>query len=64
MWTLRTATVGTASTSGEISALKLCLDRDVAAGVGNSFHIILTLITMIFSKNILINAINYFHAAV
>ena len=54
MWTLRTATVGTASTSGEISALKLCLDRDVAAGVGNSLHIILTLMTMIlFSKNIL-----------
>ena len=48
MWTLRTATVGTASTSGEISALKLCLDRDVAAGVGSNFRIILTLITMIY----------------
>ena len=47
-WTLRTAVVGTTSTSGEISALKLCLQSDVAAGVGNNFRIPFTLITMIY----------------
>ena len=48
MWTLRTAIAGTASTSGEISALKLCLDQDIAAGVGSNLRIVLIFITIIY----------------